>query len=73
MRDHAGDEQIEAKYRSLSPLMDERMPRQWPCVWDSGAGVPFSAGNQQVEQDRASHVLPHDATTKYPSARLLIV
>jgi len=29
MHDHPSVEQVEAKYRSLSPLMDERMRRQW--------------------------------------------
>src|ERR1039457_6336419 len=29
MRDHSATELVEAKYRSLSPLMDERMRRQW--------------------------------------------
>lgn len=32
MRDYAVAEQIEAKYRSLSPLMDERMRRQWAAA-----------------------------------------
>jgi transposase len=32
MRDHPVDKQIEAKYRSLSPLMDERMRRQWAAA-----------------------------------------
>ena len=32
MRDHSATELIEAKYRSLSPLMDERMRRQWAAA-----------------------------------------
>src|ERR1035438_1102370 len=32
MRDQPAAEQIEAKYRSLSPLMDERMRRQWAAA-----------------------------------------
>ena len=32
MGDHPAAEQIEEKYRSLSPLMDERMRRQWAAV-----------------------------------------
>jgi hypothetical protein len=32
MHDHPSAEQVEAKYRSLSPLMDERMRRQWAAT-----------------------------------------
>jgi len=32
MRDLPAVEQVEAKYRSLSPLMDERMRRQWAAT-----------------------------------------
>jgi hypothetical protein len=32
MRSHPAARQIEAKYRSLSPLMDERMRRQWAAT-----------------------------------------
>src|ERR1035437_304163 len=32
MRNQPAVEQIEAKYRSLSPLMDERMRRQWAAA-----------------------------------------
>jgi DDE family transposase len=32
MQDRAALQQIEAKYRSLSPLMDERMRRQWAAA-----------------------------------------
>jgi transposase len=32
MHNRAGVERIEAKYRLLSPLMDERMRRQWAAA-----------------------------------------
>jgi hypothetical protein len=32
MHDHPAAEQVEVKYRSLSPLIDDRMRRQWAAT-----------------------------------------
>jgi hypothetical protein len=50
-----------------SPTIDQAINGGFPwldpglgcALGHSGSGMPFPAGNQQVEQDRASHVLPH--------------
>src|ERR1019366_8002334 len=47
MRNQPASEQIEAKYRSLSSLMDERMRRQWAAAESRAygwGGVPAVSG-----------------------------
>ena len=40
--------------------------RTWRSPGDADSGVPFPARHQQVEQDRASDVLPHHAELAWP-------
>jgi hypothetical protein len=61
MRNQPAAEQIEAKYRSLSPLMDERMRRQWAAAESRAygwGGVDEQTGEMLYKTDRR-HGLHH--------------